>query len=98
MIQINLLTKQKETHRLREQTCSCQGEGEGKGIVRELGMGRYTLLYLKWITNKDLLYSTWNSAQYHVAAWTRGVFGGEWIHAYVWLCPFAIHLKLSQHC
>ena len=22
----------------------------------------YTLLYLKWITNKDLLYSTWNSA------------------------------------
>ena len=27
----------------------------GKGIVRELGMDMYTLLYLKWITNKDLL-------------------------------------------
>ena len=26
-----------------------------------LGMDMYTLLYLKWITNKDLLYSTWNS-------------------------------------
>ena len=26
----------------------------------------YTLLYLKWITNKDLLYSTGNSAQYYV--------------------------------
>ena len=26
----------------------------------------------------------------------RGV-GGEWIHAYVWLSPFAVHLKLSQH-
>ena len=24
----------------------------------------YTLLYLKWITNKDLLYHTWNSAQF----------------------------------
>ena len=24
----------------------------GKGIVRELGMDRYTLLYLRWITNK----------------------------------------------
>ena len=24
----------------------------------------YTLLYLEWITNKDLLYSTGNSAQY----------------------------------
>ena len=29
MIQINLLTKQKETHRFREQTYSCQGEGLG---------------------------------------------------------------------
>jgi len=26
-------------------------------------------LYLKWITNKDLLYSTWISAQCYVAAW-----------------------------
>ena len=34
-----------------------------EGIVRELGMDIYTLLYLEWITNKDLQYSTWNSAQ-----------------------------------
>ena len=40
-------------------------------------MAMYTLLNLKWITNKDLLYSTWNSAQYHVAAWMgRGIWGG----------------------
>ena len=40
----------------------------------------YTLLYLKWITNKDLLYSTGNSAQCYVAAWTaRGrKFWREW--------------------
>ena len=30
----------------------------GKGIVREFGMDMYILLYLKWITNKDLLYGT----------------------------------------
>ena len=35
----------------------------GEGIVRELEMDMSTLLYLKWITNKDLLYSKWNSAQ-----------------------------------
>ena len=36
----------------------------------------YTMLYLKWITNKDLLYSTWNSAQCSVAAWMgRGIWG-----------------------
>ena len=48
----------------------------------------FTLLYLKWITNKDLLYSTWNSAQCYVAAWIGGEFGGEKIHVYVWLSPF----------
>ena len=30
------------------------------GIVREFGMDMYTLLYFKWITNKDLLISTGN--------------------------------------
>ena len=43
-------------------------------------MYMYTLLYLKWITKKDLLYSTWNSAQGYLAAWIGGEFGGEWIH------------------
>ena len=52
----------------------------------------HTQLYLKWITNKD---STWNSDQCYVAAWMREEFGGEWIHVYVWLSPFAVHLKLS---
>ena len=59
-------------------------------------MDMYTLLYLKWITNKDLLYSTWNSAQCCVAAGMGGEFGGEWIHVYVWLSPFTVDLKLSQ--
>ena len=27
-----------------------------------------------------------------------GEFGEEWIHVSVWLNPFAVHLKLSQHC
>ena len=29
----------------------------------------YTLLYLKWVTDKDLLYGTGNSAQCYVVAW-----------------------------
>ena len=47
----------------------------------------YTLLYLNRRANKDLLYTTWNSAQCYVAAWIGGEFGGEWIHVYVWLSP-----------
>ena len=39
-------------------------EGEvGEGSIRSLG---YTLLYVKQVTNKDLLYSTGNYTQYFV--------------------------------
>ena len=59
----------------------------GEGIVRDFGMDMYTPLYLKWITNKDLLNGTGNSAQRHVAAWMGAEFGREWIHAHAWLSP-----------
>ena len=75
------LTKEKGTQRLREWIYGCQGEEWEEGIVREFGMDRYTLLYLKWITNKDLLYSTWNSAQCYVAAWMGGEFGENWMRS-----------------
>ena len=62
------LIKQKVTHRLRQLTHGCQGWVEGwggggglgkrEGIVKEFGKVMYTLLYLTWITNKNLLYST----------------------------------------
>ena len=38
----------------------------GIGIVRELGADVYTPLYLKWITNKNLLYNRGSSAQNYV--------------------------------
>ena len=70
----------------------------GEGIVREFGMDMDTLLDLSRRTSKDLLDSTQSSAQCHMAAWMRGEFGGEWVHVYGWLTPFAVHLKPSQHC
>ena len=39
-----------------------------RGKDWEFGIDMYTLLYLKWITKKDLSYSTGNSAQYYVTA------------------------------
>ena len=54
----------------------------GEGLVREYGTDMYALLYLKWITNKDLVYSTWNS-QSCVADWMgRGL--GE--NGYICVC------------
>ena len=59
MTQMNLFinAKQKEPHRLRQRTYGCLEEEWGEEIVREFGINMYTLLYLKWITNKDLLLS-----------------------------------------
>ena len=69
---MNSLTKQKETHKLRRGTYGCQVEG----IVRDFEKVMYTLLYLKWITNKDLLYSTWNSCSMLCGSLDgRGVWG-----------------------
>ena len=60
-------TSELTKQRLIEQTYGCQ----------------YALLYLKWITNKVLLYGTENSAQCYMAIWTGGEFGREWIYVYV---------------
>ena len=60
---MNLFAKQKQIHRLREQTYEYQG-GKGKD---KLGIwdGHVHTAILK-ITNKDLLYGTGNYAQYSV--------------------------------
>ena len=56
-------------------------------------MDRYTLLYLKWIANEDLPYSTRNSAQYYVAAWMGQCFGGR-----MDMCIYMVEkIQLQEH-
>ena len=58
MIQMNLFTKQTPTHRYRKQTYGYQRRMAGGGINKEFEINIYTLLCVKWITSKDLLYGT----------------------------------------
>ena len=74
MIQMNSQNRKRLTDLEKELTAA-----SGEGIVKEFGINMCTLLYLKWITKKDLVYSTGNSAQCYVAAWMGGQFGEEWI-------------------
>ena len=76
MIQMNLFTRQKQTHRLREWVYGCQREQ----IAGESGINMATLLCLKQITIQDLPYSTENPSQCYVAAWMGGESGGDQIH------------------
>jgi len=43
----------------------------------------YTLLYLKWIINKDLLYKRMELCLILCASLDGRGFVGEWIHVYV---------------
>ena len=74
MIQTYLQNRKKLTD-FENELILARGKDLGKGQLREFGMDMYTLLYLKQITNKNLPYSTWNSAQYYVAVWIGGELG-----------------------
>ena len=72
--------------------------------VTEFWIDMYTLLHLKWITNKDLLYSAGKSAQSYVAAWTGGELGREWymyiggwvLLLFTWKCHSTVHQLYSK--
>ena len=52
--QMDLSTKQKQTHRHREQICGCHGGGEREGWSGSLGLADAND-YIEWISNKVLL-------------------------------------------
>ena len=57
-----------------------QALGGGKNWKIEIDI--YTLLYIKWITNKDLLYNTGNS-HYSIMTYMGKELKKEWIYVYV---------------
>ena len=59
MVQMNQFAEQKLRHRSREQTYGHQGGkvvgGGGCGVMNwEIGIDMYTLMGIKWITNKKI--------------------------------------------
>ena len=78
---MNLSTKQKQRYRCRKYLWLPGGMGGGGGGINwKTGVDIYTLLYIKQITNKDLLYSTGNSTQHSVMAYTGKESKKEWIY------------------
>jgi len=72
-----------ETHRLRKWTYGCWGEGLGDRDSWGVRARHVHTAVFKRITNRDLLYSTWNSAQCYVAGWMGG---GVWRGMDTWIC------------
>ena len=66
---MNLFMKQKQTQRHRKQTYGYQRGKRGRDKQFETNI--YFLIYIKQITNKDLLYNTENYTQYFVINYKR---------------------------
>ena len=54
--------------------------------------------YMEWLANRDLLYSTENSAQYFVIIYVGKESEWELICVYVWLDHLGVQQKLWQPC
>ena len=78
MIQMNLHTEQKQTHR-HNKLMVTKGERRG-GINCEFGININTLLYIIQITNKDLWYSTGNYTQHFVITYKGKMSGKRYIN------------------
>ena len=70
MVQMNRFAGQKLRHRCREQTYGHQGGkaggggGGGGGMNWEIGIDMHTLMCIKWMTNKNLLYKKINKTKF----------------------------------
>ena len=68
MVQMNQFAGQKLRHRSREKTCGDQGgkvAGVGVcGMNWEIGIDVYTVMCIKWMTNKNLLYTKINKIKF----------------------------------
>ena len=89
-------------NRLTDLENEFMAEGAGRKMGgrdgREFGLDRYTLLYVKWITNKDLFVEHMRLCSMLCCSLDgRGVWGK--IDTCVWMIEsLAVHLKLSPHC
>ena len=77
-----------------------KGEGGRGGMDWEFGISKCKLLYIAWINNQVLLYSTGNYIQYPIVNHNGKKYEKEYkyIYIYIKLNHFAVHWKLTQHC
>ena len=90
---MNLLTKQKETHKLRELTYVCWVVGVQRRKGSEGVWDGHVNTAIKWITNEDMelcsMLCVWMGVNLVRRMDTC---------IYIWLNSFTVHLQLSYHC
>jgi len=76
--------KQKWTYTYWEQACGCQGGGVGEKKDGEFGPSRCKLLYIGWINNNSLPYSTGKYIPHALINHN----GKEYKKEYIYICMY----------
>ena len=100
MTQRKISTKQKQTHRHREQTCGCQRGEERERNGWGVWVGRCKLLHLEWISNEFLLYSTQGTISLGIEHEGR-FYEKKNAYIYIYICMlgyYGVQEKLTEHC
>ena len=92
MMQMNPSTKQKQTHRHREQTCGCQGK-LGEGWTVRLGFADAN----RFIQNGWAPRSYWIAQELYSISVIKPNWK-EFFKEYIYVYHFAIWQKLTQYC
>ena len=82
-IQMDLFANRNSLTDLENKFMVMGGERVEGGIDLDCGIDKHTVLYLKQMTNKDLLHNIGNAAQYSVITYMGKEFEKEYIHVYV---------------
>ena len=98
MIQMNVLTTQQETHRFREGTYGWQsGKDDGRG-GQEVWDGHVLYGVFKMDSQQGPTVQHMELCWMLCGSLDEAELGGEWIHVYVWLSPFPVHLLHCEVC
>ena len=81
----------KETHRLREELMVAGGKDQGKEQLGSLGHA-HTAVF-KMDNQQGLTVEHRELCSMLCVSLNGRESGGEWIHVYEWLSPFAVHLN-----
>ena len=103
---MNTSTKEKQTHRHREQACVCKIEGLGRVGLEVWNQQMQNIIDINIMDKQQvLLYSTGNYIQHLVMNHNGKEYEKEYIcvcvcvYTYIYIClsHFAVHQKLTQH-
>ena len=96
MTQMNFV-KQKQTYRHRMDLWLSMVVGGG-GLDQKFGTSRCKLLYIEWINNKVLLYSTWDYICYPVINHNGKEYEKEYICVYIHTSASCVYIHICIMC